>query len=297
MNIHHLELFYYVARHGGISQAVRHMPYGIQQPAVSIQILALEQELGTRLFERTPFQLTAAGEQLFAFVRPFFENIDAMAAKVRKRSAPLLRIGAADLVLRDHLHSLIERLRASHPGIQLGLRSGYTPQVETWLRDRQIDVAIIPLAARPPARVRCLRILRMPLVLLVPRKSKIRSATELWAQGAIAEPLITLPPMEIISQLFQKGLRRKRVEWPPAIEAGTLELVVRYVASGYGIGVNLDTAEIRRRPEVRELTLEGFDPLEMAILWHGEPTPVIQTVLEEGKRYVREHWPKWGVPG
>ena len=31
MNIHHLELFYYVARHGGISEAVRNMPYGIQR--------------------------------------------------------------------------------------------------------------------------------------------------------------------------------------------------------------------------------------------------------------------------
>jgi DNA-binding transcriptional LysR family regulator len=53
MNIHHLELFYYVARHGGISQAVRKMPYGIQQPAISGQILHLEHYLGTTLFQRT----------------------------------------------------------------------------------------------------------------------------------------------------------------------------------------------------------------------------------------------------
>ena len=38
MNVHHLELFYYVARHGGISAAVRYIPYGIQQPAVSGQM-------------------------------------------------------------------------------------------------------------------------------------------------------------------------------------------------------------------------------------------------------------------
>src|SRR5207237_749330 len=43
MNIHHLELFYYVARHGGIVPAVRNMPYGIQQPAVSGQIARLEE--------------------------------------------------------------------------------------------------------------------------------------------------------------------------------------------------------------------------------------------------------------
>lgn len=61
MNIHHLELFYYVATHGGISEAVRHMPYGIQQPAVSSQILQLEDDLGVKLFNRRPFQLTEAG--------------------------------------------------------------------------------------------------------------------------------------------------------------------------------------------------------------------------------------------
>ena len=39
MNIHHLELFYYVARHGGISEAVRNMPYGIhyEEPVLSVQ--------------------------------------------------------------------------------------------------------------------------------------------------------------------------------------------------------------------------------------------------------------------
>ena len=52
MNIHYLELFYYVARHGGISEAVRNMPYGIQQPAMSSQVIQLEESLGLTLFQR-----------------------------------------------------------------------------------------------------------------------------------------------------------------------------------------------------------------------------------------------------
>ena len=86
MNIHHLELFYYVARHGGISRAVRNMPYGIQQPAVSSQVLLLEEDLGAKLFERQPFRLTREGEELYAFIRPFFENLPAMGAKLRQQS-------------------------------------------------------------------------------------------------------------------------------------------------------------------------------------------------------------------
>jgi DNA-binding transcriptional LysR family regulator len=76
MNIHHLELFYYVARHGGIVPAVRNMPYGIQQPAVSGQIARLEESLGTKLFNRRPFALLPPGVELYEFIRPFFDEID-----------------------------------------------------------------------------------------------------------------------------------------------------------------------------------------------------------------------------
>ncbi len=293
MNIHHLELFYYVARHGGISRAVRHMPYGIQQPAISSQMLLLEQDLGLKLFERSPFRLTAEGEILNAFVRPFFENIETVAAKLRKGSAPLLRICAAEVVLRNHLPTVIARMRELHPGLQLAFRSGFQQQMETWLRDREIDLAITPLESRPAARIRCLRLVRLPLVLVVPKKSKIKSAAELWALDKIDQPLINLPATESVSRMFQKNLKRLRVEWPTAIEASSLETVVQFVINGYGLGVNVDVGQFAAHPQVRILPLENFDPIQMVAFWHGEPTPLIRMVLEEMQRYAREHLPQW----
>jgi len=71
MNVHHLELFYYVAKHGGISEAVRNIPYGIQQPAVSGQIIQLEEYLGVTLFQRRPFVLTAAARNSMISSRHF----------------------------------------------------------------------------------------------------------------------------------------------------------------------------------------------------------------------------------
>jgi DNA-binding transcriptional LysR family regulator len=72
LNVHHLELFYYVARCEGIVAACRQIPYGIQQPAVSAQVARLEEDLGARLFERRPFRLTPAGKALYDFIAPFF---------------------------------------------------------------------------------------------------------------------------------------------------------------------------------------------------------------------------------
>jgi DNA-binding transcriptional LysR family regulator len=293
VNIHHLELFYYVARSGGISRAVQRMPYGIQQPALSSQILLLEEDVGTKLFERSPFRLTPEGEELYAFVRPFFENLDAVEARLRKESVPSIRIGASEFVLREHLPAVIERLRAQHPQIHLSLRSGYDPELLAWVLDRQIDLALTAMETRPQPVIRCLRLMRLPLVLLVSRRSKIKSATELWAHKLVKEPLISLPSFEPITRVFQKGLQRLKVEWPTAIEASSMDMVTWYVANGDGIGLSVQFALAEKPAGVRVLPLEGFAPLEVAAFWRGAPTPLIRAIIEEGQRYVRENWPQW----
>ena len=295
LNVHHLELFYYVARHGGISRAVRRMPYGIQQPAVSGQMSQLEEYLGGRLFERSPFQLTPAGVELFAFVQPFFENLDSVEARLRAPAAPQLRIGAAELALRYHLGEVIDRLRAAEPKLRLGLRSGFQPELEAWLEERTVDVAVTPLDRRPAKRIHVQPLLRVPLVLQVPKASRVKSAGELWAAGAVTEPLIGLPETESLMVRFRKGLDRRGVDWPTAIEASSLESITAYVAKGYGFGVNVALPEVVRHPRVRVLALEGFEPLEIVALWLGEPAPLVRIFLEEARAYVRKAWPEAAV--
>lgn len=297
MNIHYLELFYYVARSGGISKAVRNMPYGIQQPAVSSQILNLEEDLGTKLFERTPFRLTPAGEELYAFVAPFFDNLEAVGARLRKTAAPQLRIGASELALREHLPAIIGRLRSQEPKVRLSLRSGFQPQIEAWLLDKEIDIAVTPIDSRPPARIRFRRLLRVPLVLLVPRKSKYKAAEELWADGTGAEPLIMLPAAESAAKIFQRHLKKAGVDWPPAIEASSLGLITQYVANGYGVGVNVDIPSMTKHRDVRVLPLPDVDPVEVALLWRGDPPPLVQGFIDAALDYVRQQWPDWVSDG
>jgi len=111
MNIHHLELFYFVAKHGGIAAAVRNIPYGIQQPAVSGQIAKLEESLGAKLFQRRPFALSPAGLELFEFIKPFFDNIETVGEKLRQNRSPQLRIAAPSIVLHDYIPELLQKTR------------------------------------------------------------------------------------------------------------------------------------------------------------------------------------------
>jgi DNA-binding transcriptional LysR family regulator len=280
MNIHHLELFYYVARHGGISQGVRHMPYGIQQPAMSAQIIQLEESLGVALFQRRPFALSAAGQELYEFVQPFFENITSTADRLRGGISQQIRIGASEVVLRDYLPPALQEVRKQFPKLRLTLRSGYHPQLCAWLEAQQLDLAITLLEQKPPAGMHVTELITLAPVLLVRRDSGIMSAEELWKRDRIEEPLITLPEHEPVCRAFEQGLRRRGVDWFPSIEVSTLKLVETYAAHGYGIGLTIALPKMKVAPPLRVLSLDGFDPVRLGALWSGKPTPIMQAFLQ-----------------
>jgi DNA-binding transcriptional LysR family regulator len=282
MNIHHLELFYYVARHGGISEAVRHMPYGIQQPAISGQVIQLEESLGTTLFHRRPFSLTPPGQELYDFIRPFFDHLTPMAEKLRGGVSQHLRLAASETVLRDFLPAMLQELRGPFPKLKVTLREGYHPQVITWLLAQEIDLSIglLGSSGKPPAGLHATPLFQLPLVLLVPKNSKLKSADELWQRDRIEEALITVPSNEPIRRAFQDGLTRRGVDWLGGIEVSSVEMVQTYVANGYGFGVTVHLPRLQLQPKVRCVPLPGFDPLTFGVLWQGRRTSVLDTLFK-----------------
>ena len=280
MNVHHLELFYYVARHGGIMPAVRNIPYGIQQPAVSLQMAQLEEFLGAALFHRRPFALTPAGREIYDFIRPFFDNLEAVTEKIHGGVSQHLRIAASETVLREHLPAMLQELRQRFPKLKITLREGYHPEVVTWLQQREIDVSLGLIGGKPPASVHAIPLFKLPLVLLVPKNSKLKSAQELWQRDPIGESLITVPSNEFISRAFQAGLAKLKVEWFSRIELSSVELVQTYVANGYGIGVTVGVPKMKLHPQVRVLPLDGFEPLQFGALWQGGTNPLLDAFLK-----------------
>lgn len=287
MNIHHLELFYYVAKWGGISEAVRHIPYGIQQPAVSAQILQLEDSLGVTLFHRRPFCLMPAGERLYRFILPFFENLDAIAGELRG-AAGNVRLGASEVVLRNHMPVVLRRVHEKFPKLKVHLREGAQPQFEKWLQDREIDLAMTMLETKPPPGISARSVLQLPLVLLAPAKCKIKSADELWKRDRIEYDLLTLPVDEIITKRFMQGLEKRGVEWFPTMELTSLELIQIYVAEGYGIGLGVHVPQGTFRSGVRAIPLNDFPPVDYGLLWHGKMSCATAAVADELVRRAHE---------
>ncbi len=123
IQLHRLEGFYWVAREEGYSAAARAFPYPITQPGVHRQVKALEDDLGTKLFERVghrKMRLTPAGETLYAFCAPFFERLPGVVEDVRD-TKPRLRIDAGELELSYAMPAWIRALREAEPELSLEL--------------------------------------------------------------------------------------------------------------------------------------------------------------------------------
>ena len=239
VNIHHLELFYYVAKHKGIAGAVRNMPYGIQQPAVSAQVIQLENDLGITLFQRRPFELTPAGKELYAFTQPFFENLDAISQKIRGGVAQTIRIAASTTVFRDHLPDILSAARKEYQSLHPSLRVGIQPEIEKWLLENEVDLGVTVLSSKPPSELKSEKLLELPMVLMVPTRLKAKTVEEILGQDRIAQTLISLPQNEGITRAFQSELSARKIDWPLGIELNSVDLISTYAASGFGIGLSL----------------------------------------------------------
>ena len=281
MNIHHLELFYYVARHGGITEAVRNIPYGIQQPAVSGQVAQLEEYLGVTLFQRRPFALTPPGEKLFRFIQPFFSNLDTIASELQGGKARQIRIGASTIVLRDHLPELFQKVRKKFPNLKIALREGYQIELENLLQREELDLVVTLIEKKSGPGIHSAPLLELPLVLLVDKNSKVTSAEQLWKRDKIEEALICLPSAEAVCKSFQAGLSRLGVDWFPGIEVSSVDLIETYVAAGFGIGLSLIVPKAKIHPSLRAIPLPGLEPVVMGALWKGKTSALLQAFLDE----------------
>lgn len=288
MNIHHLELFYYVARHQGVSAAARHIPYGIQQPAISAQIIQLEDSLGAPLFQRRPFQLTAEGRELFAFIQPFFQNLPKVVDKLRGDDRARLRIGAPAAIQQSYLPRLLKLLRRRFPQLQFFLSTGSQEEFEALLQAGELDLAVTSIFGKPAAGLRYRDLISLPMALLLPEKSRVKAASELWDQDRIGMPLICVEGSEPLCRTFQQELKRRKREWFPSLELSSLNLVAEYAAQGFGVGLVVDQPGERPPSGTRRLRLEGFPSLAYGVLWNGRPTPLVESFLNGAGEIAKE---------
>ncbi len=151
LNYHHLRYFWIVAHEGNLTRAAR--KYNIAQSALSMQISALEEYLGQRLFERVGRRLvlTEAGHIALDFADAIFAKGDELLGTFGRLAATqqhVLRAGALATLSRNF------QLRFLHPLLHAGdvkviIRSGTLDELLSSLKLYELDVVLSDV---PPPR-------------------------------------------------------------------------------------------------------------------------------------------------
>lgn len=118
------------------------------QSLLSRQLNALERECGARLFNRTGrgVELSEVGQRLFPRVRQLLADAQDLEHEIRgeaREPTGRVTLGSLPSIAQPLLARLFAELRGRHPAVSLKVLEGSSGQVEEWLADARVDIAIL----------------------------------------------------------------------------------------------------------------------------------------------------------
>lgn len=256
MSIRHLRTLLAIAERGSFAAAARDIH--LTESAVSMQMKALEEELGLALFDRTkrPPALTEAARALLPEAKELVGGYERLAR--RKDDVPPveghLRLGAVPSVITGILPSAIAAMRRKHPGVHVEIAMALSAELVDRVSRRRLDAAVVSELSKVPSGLVWLPFAREPLVLIAPPDAPDRPAVELLA----SYPFIRYTRQAWVGRLIHATMKRRRIKVAETMTLDTLEAVTAMVSHGLGVSIVPDRSRgMAFAFPVRTVTLPG----------------------------------------
>ncbi len=236
MELYSLQVFLTVATEKSFSRAAERLLR--TQPAVSLALQRLEQEIGEKLIDRSgkDLLLTDAGRAVLEYARRFQsleQEMENALAELRDNSAGRLTIGANEstsLYLLRH----IERYRELYPKIKVQVRRSLSSKIPNELLDGNLELGVIsydPGDERLKSKViytDALAFVVSPRHRLAHRKTV--SIAELGSENFVAHNVVS-PYREVVLREFQSHKVPLRMD----VEMPTIETIRKMVQNDQGV--------------------------------------------------------------
>jgi DNA-binding transcriptional LysR family regulator len=268
MDLDQINAFLAIARRGSISQAARDLYR--TQPAISLKIRALENELGERLLERRPrgVVLTAAGEVFRRRAEAIGAEIQALSTEIvdlSARRAGRVSLGASDTVCLYLLPRVLERFVRKYPGIELRLHTQISRRVIELIRSDQVDFGIVTLPAEAEG-IRWRKLYDDRFVVVLPHGHRLAGRRWIRPEELAGDPIIHLKPDTLTRAWIDHKLEPHGLQGRVRMEVSTIEVIKRLVEVGLGVSLLPEMAigEELRSGRLRGARLRGV-PLERPV--------------------------------
>ena len=270
MDIKNLITFVQVAESGSFSKAGEILGYS--QPTVSVQIRQLEQELGTKLFDRVGHmvRLTQKGHDTLHYAQQIL-RISQQMAQENLETMTTIRLATADSLCIPLLSRQFSILRQQHPNISINLTTAGTGELFRMLDHNEVDLVCTldnhiynnnyVIASEE----------RVGVHFIVPASHPLAKKQRLSKQDLLGQDFLLTERGMSYRRLLDEWMARDSLQIQPVLETGSADLICRLVAQGAGMSFLPDyaTEAAAKAGAIALLEAEDFFPeLWIQLLYH-----------------------------
>ncbi len=296
MNLHHLRIFYTVAQRRSVTAAAADLL--LSQPAVSLQLKALEKELRVSLFQRggPKLRLTDAGEVLYRSAVSILhakDEAERAITELRDGTKGRLILGAGTTGGMYVLPRIVQAYKGLWPETEIVFHIGTTDQILEKLLQNVLDMGVVggPIEDR---RFVVEAICTYELVLVSAPSHPLASLAKVTLKDLGGVPFVVPETGSRTRQLVERKLREAGVPLRIAMQLPGTEGVKKAVEAGLGIGmVSRYAVETERLAgTLRLVPLDGWRLTRtMNLVYRSQKyfSPVGERFREFAKSYGAEH--------
>lgn len=239
MELMQLEMFVAVVEEGSVHKAADKVCR--TQPAISIALRKLENEIGAPLFDRAQrydYHLTPAGELLYSYATRLVTLRNETTVALRdlahlRRGA--VRIGANESTSIYLLPRLTQAFHEQYPDIKIEVTCEHSEELLSQMQARRLDLAL--LAHLPEDHnVEARLIMRDELVLIVSPRHRLALASQVRVRDLEKESIITEGEPSSLHEKVVDAFRNHQTPLNIQVKSATIETIKQMVVSDVGVG-------------------------------------------------------------
>lgn len=242
LNLKHLKVFYYVAKNLSFTKAAQEL--FVTQPAVAMQVDALEKHYGIRLLsrEKRQLKLTEPGEAFYQYAKQIMQlafEADRTVLDMKQFPTGILRLGTTKTWARYLMPAHILTFQKQYPEIQIQLSDGTSEDMAFSVLHGQNDVAIVARLPYDP------RLESMPfptherdqLVLVIHPKHRLARRKKIYLRELVDENLILRGHGSGIREAILHEATQQGLSLNVILEASSAEFIKAMVVQRAGVSV------------------------------------------------------------
>ncbi|MFA5077847.1 MAG: LysR family transcriptional regulator [Candidatus Micrarchaeia archaeon] len=252
-----LRTFYTIAKYRSFTKAGELL--GLTQPAVSLQMKALEEEYCTKLFERIGREvfLTDAGKVLFEHAERILTTLEEADLAIKECKDPFkgkVSFGASMFAGAYIIPPILGRFKEYHPGIVFSVKVRYAKDIFPLILENEVDFGLMGEGERKPDDTSFLTevILREEMVFVMPRGHKFAEKKSVSMHDIVQENLVLPERFSASRRYIESEFQRNNLSVKPYLEIGNIEVVKKLVEQNFGSSI-LSWASVREEVAARRI--------------------------------------------